>query len=82
MVVGDVQSGKTSHYNGLITKAIDSGYKLIIVMSGIYNSLRAQTQKRIMENTIHSGDPGECNKIFFATDTPKYYFKDAVKKYL
>ena len=80
MVVGDVQSGKTSHYNGLITKAIDSGYKLIIVMSGIYNSLRAQTQKRIMENTIHSGDPGECNKIFFATDTPKYYFKDGIRK--
>ena len=30
MVVGDVQSGKTSHYTGLINKAVDSGYKLII----------------------------------------------------
>ena len=34
MIVGDVQSGKTSHYNGLINKAVDTGYKLIIVLSG------------------------------------------------
>ena len=72
MVVGDVQSGKTSHYTGLITKAIDSGYKLIIVLSGIFNSLRAQTQKRIQENTIMTGQLGELNKIFFATGIPEY----------
>ncbi len=80
MVVGDVQSGKTSHYTGLITKAVDSGYKLIIVLSGIFNSLRAQTQKRIQENTIQTGKPGELNKIFFATDTPKYHWLDGIRK--
>mgnify|MGYP003301967957 CR=1 FL=1 len=73
MVVGDVQSGKTSHYTGLITKAIDSGYKLIIVFSGIYNALRAQTQQRIEENTIKTTQQGEVvNKVFFATAKPDY----------
>ena len=61
MVVGDVQSGKTSHYTGLITKAVDSGYKLIIVLSGIYNALRAQTQKRIEDNTIKTNEGFECD---------------------
>jgi hypothetical protein len=79
MVVGDVQSGKTSHYIGLITKAIDSGYKLIIVCSGIYNALRAQTQKRIEENTIKTSQPGELNKVFFATGKPDYIYKDGVR---
>lgn len=80
MVVGDVQSGKTSHYTGLITKAVDSGYKLIIVLSGIFNSLRSQTQKRIQDNTIHAGQQGELNKIFFATSTPEYTWTDGIRK--
>lgn len=47
MVVGQVQSGKTSNYTGLINKAADSGYKLIIVLAGMHDSLRTQTQIRI-----------------------------------
>jgi hypothetical protein len=47
MVVGNVQSGKTSNYIGLICKAVDSGYKMIIVLAGLNNDLRSQTQKRI-----------------------------------
>ena len=47
MVVGHVQSGKTSNYVGLINKATDAGYKLIIVMAGTISSLRRQTQERI-----------------------------------
>lgn len=49
LVVGHVQSGKTSHYAGLISKAADSGYKVIIVLSGLYNNLRVQTQIRLDE---------------------------------
>lgn len=52
MVVGNVQSGKTANYSGLINKATDAGYKLIIVIAGIHNSLRAQTQFRIDEGFI------------------------------
>lgn len=47
MVVGHVQSGKTSNYVGLINKATDAGYKLIIVIAGTISSLRRQTQERI-----------------------------------
>ena len=49
LVVGHVQSGKTSHYSGLICKAADSGYKIIIVLAGLHNNLRAQTQLRLDE---------------------------------
>lgn len=47
MVVGHVQSGKTSNYVGLINKATDAGYKIIIVIAGTIGSLRRQTQERI-----------------------------------
>ena len=52
MVVGHVQSGKTTNYTGLICKAADSGYKVIIVIAGIHNNLRNQTQARIDEGFI------------------------------
>ena len=52
MVVGNVQSGKTANYTGLINKATDAGYKLIIVIAGIHNALRSQTQVRIDEGYI------------------------------
>lgn len=52
MVVGQVQSGKTSNYTGLICKAVDSGYKLIIVLAGLHNSLRSQTQQRLDEGFL------------------------------
>ena len=47
MVVGHVQSGKTANYTGLINKSADSGYKVIIVLAGVTNSLRNQTQSRM-----------------------------------
>ena len=47
LVVGHVQSGKTANYTGLICKAADAGYKVIIVLGGMLNSLRNQTQGRI-----------------------------------
>lgn len=52
LVIGDVQSGKTSTYIGLIAKAIDAGYRFIIVLTGVTENLRSQTQKRIDEGLI------------------------------
>lgn len=52
MVVGHVQSGKTANYTGLIAKAADAGYKLIVVIAGIHNNLRNQTQLRIDEGFV------------------------------
>jgi hypothetical protein len=47
LVLGYVQSGKTANFTSLIAKAADRGYRLIIVLSGVHNSLRAQTQRRL-----------------------------------
>ena len=52
MVVGHVQSGKTANYTGLICKAADAGYKLIVVIAGVHNNLRNQTQRRIDEGFV------------------------------
>jgi hypothetical protein len=52
LVVGYVQSGKTSNYIGLMCKAADSGYKVVIVLAGTLNSLRNQTQERIDQGFI------------------------------
>ena len=49
MVVGHVQSGKTANYIGLMSKAADSGYQVIIVIAGLHNNLRSQTQSRVDE---------------------------------
>lgn len=47
LVLGYVQSGKTANFTALIAKAADAGYKLIIVLAGIHNVLRRQTQVRL-----------------------------------
>ena len=52
LVVGHVQSGKTSNYSGLICKAADAGYKIIIVLAGMHNNLRSQTQMRLEEGFL------------------------------
>lgn len=65
LVVGYVQSGKTTNFTGVMAKAIDAGYRLIIVLSGTTNLLRNQTQRRIdlelvgRENILRGGRDGE-----------------------
>ncbi|GLI45744.1 Z1 domain-containing protein [Methanoculleus bourgensis] len=62
MVVGQVQSGKTANYTGLICKAADAGYKLIIVLAGMHKSLRSQTQLRLDEGFL--GFDTQLNRAF------------------
>lgn len=52
MVVGEVQAGKTANYTGLINKALDAGYKVVIVLAGTQDDLRSQTQKRLDRGVI------------------------------
>ena len=52
LVMGNVQSGKTGTYTGLICKAADAGYKVIIVLAGMHNNLRSQTQVRLDEGFL------------------------------
>ncbi len=47
LVLGYVQSGKTANFTALIAKAADVGFRLVIVLSGLDNGLRRQTQIRL-----------------------------------
>ena len=47
LIIGDVQSGKTATYIGLINKAADAGYRVIILLTGVIEKLRSQTQERV-----------------------------------
>ncbi|OOQ58272.1 Z1 domain-containing protein [Mucilaginibacter pedocola] len=58
LVLGSVQSGKTANFNGVVNRAIDAGYDIIIVFSGIMEDLRVQTQKRINHDVIGIGEKG------------------------
>jgi len=61
LVMGDVQSGKTANYLALINKAVDAGYKLIILISGVHNILREQTQIRVNEGFVGKDRTGVHN---------------------
>lgn len=55
LVVGYVQSGKTANFTAVAARAADVGYRLIIVLSGIHDSLRNQTQKRLNKELVCFG---------------------------
>jgi hypothetical protein len=52
LVMGDVQSGKTASYSGLINKAADAGYRFIVLLTGTIEELRAQSQERLDEGFV------------------------------
>jgi hypothetical protein len=61
LVVGYVQSGKTANYTALIAKAADVGYRLVIILSGIDNGLRRQTQIRLNKELVgYPHNPAEA----------------------
>lgn len=71
LVVGYVQSGKTANFMGIINKAIDSGYRIIIVLAGMHENLRQQTQERIDEEVIgRDTDKNAQHKPFGVTTLP------------
>ncbi|MDQ2136620.1 Z1 domain-containing protein [Alcaligenaceae bacterium B3P038] len=62
LVMGDVQSGKTSTYTGLICKAADAGYRLVILLTGVLESLRKQTQERLDSGFVGLDSSGVVNR--------------------
>ncbi|GAA3594904.1 Z1 domain-containing protein [Kribbella ginsengisoli] len=52
LVVGYVQSGKTTNFTAVMAKAADRGYKLFIVLAGVHNGLRRQTQARLVQQLV------------------------------
>lgn len=69
LVVGYVQSGKTANFTGVVAKAIDAGYRLIIILTGTVEILRRQTQRRLdmelvgVENILGGIDPNDSDKV-------------------
>ncbi|MFE6491985.1 Z1 domain-containing protein [Streptomyces sp. NPDC057748] len=69
LVVGYVQSGKTANFTGVTAKAIDAGYRLVIVLGGTLNLLRDQTQRRLdmeligQENILRGADPSDPDAL-------------------
>jgi hypothetical protein len=88
LVLGHVQSGKTTNYTGVIAKAADRGYRLVIVLAGIHNELRRQTQNRLIGQLIQPNpelwhqltDP---NRDFHPTaNAPAYFAQYSEQKVL
>lgn len=69
LVVGHVQSGKTANFTGIVAKAIDAGYRLVIVLTGTIELLRGQTQRRLdmelvgEENILDGADRNDASSI-------------------
>lgn len=68
LAVGSVQSGKTGNFLGLCCKAVDAGYRLVIILAGIHNSLRAQTQIRMEEGLLGYNTD---SSLFFDKSSPR-----------
>lgn len=79
LVVGYVQSGKTTNFTAVMAKAADEGYKLFIVLSGIHNVLRRQTQIRLVKDLVES-NPSQWHQVtsethdFVPPPNPKAFF--------
>lgn len=79
LVVGYVQSGKTTNFTSVMAKAADRGYKLFIVLAGIHNGLRKQTQARLVQQLV-SPNPTRWSQLtglekdFVPTENAKAYF--------
>lgn len=66
LVVGYVQSGKTANYTAVMAKSADAGYRLFIVLAGMHNNLRRQTQVRLSRDLVdHSWAPLTTNDADF-----------------
>jgi hypothetical protein len=81
LVVGYVQSGKTTNFTAVIAKAIDAGYRLIIVLSGTTNLLRNQTQRRLdmelagYENVLRNKSPEDEHDYSTDPDWPDHFIR-------
>lgn len=54
LIMGSVQSGKTATYTAICNKAIDCGYKIIVIIAGTQENLRRQTQERLDRELVGS----------------------------
>ena len=55
LVIGDVQSGKTSNMGGTIAIAADNHWNVFIVLTGTIDNLRLQTKNRLVKDLMSNG---------------------------
>ena len=72
LVVGHIQSGKTSNMSSLIARAADQGYRFFIILSGRYKDLRLQTQNRIDQDITGESEIEFLPCVEHESDTPKW----------
>lgn len=72
LVVGYVQSGKTANFTGVVARAADAGYRLIIVLAGTLNILRSQTQRRFDRELIGRPFINEENEPSYISDLSEF----------
>ncbi|WP_411091557.1 Z1 domain-containing protein [Streptomyces sp. 049-1] len=87
LVVGYVQSGKTTNFTSVMAKAADRGYKLFIVLAGIHNGLRRQTQARLVQQLVEP-NPSMWSQLtglekdFTPQENPASYFGKSNKTHV
>ncbi|MFJ4278857.1 Z1 domain-containing protein [Streptomyces massasporeus] len=87
LVVGYVQSGKTTNFTSVMAKAADRGYKLFIVLAGIHNGLRRQTQARLVQQLVEPNPSmwsqlTGLDKDFAPQENPAGYFGKSNKTHV
>ena len=81
LVVGHVQSGKTANMTAVAAKALDAGYHTVIVLAGLTNKLRYQTQMRLFHDLVRRNPlnwqvltPNEMDRDFRAPPQGGFLF--------
>ena len=63
LVLGHIQSGKTANFSATIAKAVDSGYRLVVVLAGMHNNLRLQTELRLRSELVDPAEGRTCTTL-------------------
>ena len=78
LVLGYIQSGKTANFSATIAKGVDEGYKLIIVLAGMHNNLRKQTETRLRSELVNPHNGTTCTTLTDVDDKGDFKRKQTV----
>lgn len=79
LVLGYIQSGKTANFSATIAKAVDEGYRFIIVLAGMHNNLRKQTEIRLREELVNPFDGKTCTTLTTDEETGDFKPRQPIK---
>ena len=63
LVLGHIQSGKTANFSATIAKAVDAGYRLVVVLAGMHKNLRLQTELRLRSELVDPAEGRTCTTL-------------------